>query len=43
MIGLGTGVRVYVASGVTDMRKGIKGLVPTASRLVRLRGCLKRI
>ena len=25
MIGPGTGVRVYVASGVTDMRKGITG------------------
>jgi hypothetical protein len=26
MIGPGTGVRVYVACGVTDMRKGIAGL-----------------
>lgn len=27
MIGPGTGVRVYLACGVTDMRKGIAGLV----------------
>ena len=26
MIGPGTGVRVYLACGVTDMRKGIGGL-----------------
>ncbi len=26
MIGPGTGVRVYLACGVTDMRKGIDGL-----------------
>ena len=26
MIGLGSGVRVYLAAGVTDMRKGIAGL-----------------
>ena len=26
MIGPGTGVRVYLACGVTDMRKGIEGL-----------------
>ena len=26
MIGPGTGVRVYLACGVTDMRKGIAGL-----------------
>jgi transposase len=26
MIGLGTGVRMYLACGVTDMRKGIAGL-----------------
>jgi transposase len=26
MIGPGTGVRVYLAAGVTDMRKGIAGL-----------------
>ncbi len=26
MIGPGTGVRVYLACGITDMRKGIEGL-----------------
>ncbi len=30
MIGLGTGVRVYLACGVTDMRKGIEGLAALA-------------
>ena len=30
MIGPGTGVRVYVASDVTDMRKGITGLAAAA-------------
>ncbi|RRH71067.1 IS66 family insertion sequence element accessory protein TnpB [Falsigemmobacter faecalis] len=30
MIGRGTGVRVYLASGVTDMRKGIAGLAALA-------------
>ena len=30
MIGPGTGVRVYLACGVTDMRKGIGGLAALA-------------
>jgi transposase len=30
MIGPGTGVRVYLACGVTDMRKGIEGLAVIA-------------
>lgn len=30
MIGLGNGVRVYLACGVTDMRKGISGLAALA-------------
>ncbi|TYB86638.1 IS66 family insertion sequence element accessory protein TnpB [Oceaniovalibus sp. ACAM 378] len=30
MIGPGTGVRVYLACGVTDMRKGIAGLAASA-------------
>ncbi len=30
MIGPGTGVRVYLACGVTDMRKGIEGLAALA-------------
>ncbi len=30
MIGPGTGVRVYLACGVTDMRKGIVGLAALA-------------
>ncbi len=30
MIGPGTGVRVYLACGVTDMRKGISGLAMLA-------------
>jgi transposase len=32
MIGLGTGVRVYLACGVTDMRKGITRLVAAAQQ-----------
>jgi hypothetical protein len=31
MIGPGTGVRVYLACGVTDMRKGIEGLAALPS------------
>ena len=30
MIGPGTGVRVYLACGITDMRKGIGGLAMLA-------------
>ena len=34
MIGPGTGVRVYLACGVTDMRKGIAGLAAAAQRVL---------
>jgi transposase len=32
MIGPGVGVRVYLAAGVTDMRRGIAGLSGLARR-----------
>jgi transposase len=35
MIALGTGVRVYLACGVTDMRKGIAGLAALAQDVLR--------
>lgn len=35
MIGPGTGVRVYLACGVTDMRKGIAGLAMLAETVLR--------
>ncbi len=35
MIGPGTGVRVYIACGVTDMRKGIVGLATLAQDVLR--------
>ncbi|MEQ8964874.1 MAG: IS66 family insertion sequence element accessory protein TnpB [Azospirillaceae bacterium] len=35
MIGPGTGVRVYLAAGVTDMRKGITRLAALAQRELR--------
>ena len=35
MIGPGTGVRVYLACGVTDMRKGIAGLSAIAQDVLR--------
>ena len=35
MIGPGTGVRVYLACGVTDMRKGIEGLAALAQDQLR--------
>lgn len=35
MIGPGTGVRVYLACGVTDMRKGIIGLATLAQDVLR--------
>ncbi|WP_374789004.1 IS66 family insertion sequence element accessory protein TnpB, partial [Brucella oryzae] len=35
MIGPGTGVRVYLACGVTDMRKGIEGLSMLAQDVLR--------
>jgi len=34
MIGPGTGVRVYLACGVTDMRKGISGLAMLAQTVL---------
>lgn len=39
MIGPGTGVRVYLACGVTDMRKGIGGLAAAAKKLLRQDPC----
>ena len=35
MIGPGTGVRVYLACGVTDMRKGIAGLAALLQDVLR--------
>ena len=35
MIGPGTGVRVYLACGVTDLRKGITGLAAAAQRVLK--------
>lgn len=35
MIGPGTGVRVYLACGVTDMRKGIAGLAAQTQDVLR--------
>ena len=35
MIGPGTGVRVYLACGATDMRKGIAGLAMAAQEVLR--------
>ena len=35
MIGPGTGIRVYLACGVTDMRKGIEGLSMLARDVLR--------
>ncbi|WP_159590509.1 IS66 family insertion sequence element accessory protein TnpB [Chelativorans xinjiangense] len=35
MIGLGTGVRVYLACGQTDMRKGIGGLAALTQEVLR--------
>jgi transposase len=35
MIGPGAGVRVYLACGVTDMRKGIAGLAASAQQVLR--------
>ena len=35
MIGPGTGVRVYLACGSTDMRKGIGGLAALAQDVLR--------
>ena len=35
MIGPGAGVRVYLACGVTDMRKGISGLAALAQQVLQ--------
>jgi len=35
MIGPGIGVRVYLACGTTDMRKGIEGLAALAQDVLR--------
>ena len=39
MIGPGTWVRVYLACGVTDMRKGIGGLAAAAQEVLRQDPC----
>jgi len=39
MIGPGTGVKVYLACGVTDMRKGISGLAAVAQNILRQDPC----
>ena len=39
MIGPGTGVRVYLACGPTDMRKGIAGLAAAAQEVLRQDPC----
>ena len=35
MIGPGTGVRVYLACGITDMRRGIEGLATLTQDVLR--------
>ena len=35
MIGPGTGIRVYLACGVTDLRKGIGGLAAAAQQVLK--------
>ena len=42
MIGPGSGVRVYLACGVTDMRKGIDGLAAKAQEVLRQDPCSGR-
>ena len=39
MIGPGTGVRVYLACGVTDLRKGITGLAAAAQQVLHQNPC----
>ena len=39
MIGPGTGVRVYLACGPTDMRKGIGGLAAAAQEVLKQNPC----
>ncbi len=42
MIGPGTSVRVYLACGSTDMRKGIAGLAAAAQEVLRQDPCSAR-
>lgn len=39
MIGPGTGARVYLACGVTEMQKGITGLASKAREQLRQKAC----
>ena len=39
MIAPGSGVRVYLACGVTDMRKGVSGLAALAQEVLRQDPC----
>ena len=39
MIVPGSGVRVYLACGVTDMRKGVSGLAALAQNVLRQDPC----
>lgn len=39
MIGPGTGARIYLACGVTDMRKGITGLAASAQETLKQDSC----
>lgn len=39
MIGPGTGVKVYLACGATDMRKGVAGLAAAAQEVLRQKPC----
>jgi transposase len=39
MIVPGSGVRVYLACGVTDMRKGVSGLAALAQKVLRQDPC----
>lgn len=42
MIGPGTGVRVYLACGITDMRKGIEGLAALTQDVLRQKPTAER-
>lgn len=43
MIGPGTGVKVYIACGTTDMRKGIQGLSAAAQLVLKKDPCSKAV
>ena len=43
MIGPGTGVKVYLACGVTDMRRGIAGLAAAAQLVLDLDPCSRSV